>query len=729
MHALLLVEQMGETTPTGSPLRELDDFHPTKKIDQERSPVSTTALDGRATAKEDDREGGLTYDRKSVFFGVGTVERLWLRESTTRANAGRKETDLFASTSNGIGGIVLDRKATSSYSSRLEKLEALCIIYLRKEKWADLKETLNQLLILKKSALGERHLDNSLVLQRIGDFYRLRGNFDSALSFYTDALTIRWLHLGTDHIMVASTLGRIADMNFIGGAFLKAKDVYKEAIRVKLKNPGNDDSGTTLHKLGLVLHTLGDKVEAARILEQAMRLKCVSARTAKQDDATENEGDMVTDTLQGLNALDASFEEISLSAMVQNMIKVQVFRGDYAVAQAQNCLQGGNLPSIPERSCCVESRTHGVGGQKSQLTADQLSATQDTTIRASDHIGTITSRRKVHFANPLLLVWEIPRIDPEDVKMLFYRETDFSQFRKESNLERYRPRGIEARALHVATTLDGIGRQHFECGDWDRALEAFTHALRVKTDTLANDQTSIAGTIYCIGDIYLKQEKLDQALNAYSAALQLRKIDCGDTHLSLASTLLKIAVVHNKMGNPDLAVGAYDEVLKLRTLHLGPSHVMVATIHESIGLIQFKQGRYRLAMNNIKQALRIKEAQLGCQHKGLVGTLVNVGNLYFTRGSLDQAMTIYSRALFIMRRNFDDFKQEILITLQNVGNIFLERDDYEQALSTLNASLQIAESLGPGTHHTAAVLESIGDVKKRLSENVGTTNHPQIDPY
>jgi tetratricopeptide (TPR) repeat protein len=70
--------------------------------------------------------------------------------------------------------------------------------------------------------------------------------------------------------------------------------------------------------------------------------------------------------------------------------------------------------------------------------------------------------------------------------------------------------------------LDAIGADSFAEGDPQKALFAFQHSLRVKTETLLDfSHLSIANTIHCIADIYSKQRKWSHALGAYESALEV----------------------------------------------------------------------------------------------------------------------------------------------------------------------------------------------------------------
>ena len=61
---------------------------------------------------------------------------------------------------------------------------------------------------IRKSIHGQQHEAVATVLQELGDLMDDLGEYESAMSFYIDALEIRRSRLGLDDIAVAETLYR-----------------------------------------------------------------------------------------------------------------------------------------------------------------------------------------------------------------------------------------------------------------------------------------------------------------------------------------------------------------------------------------------------------------------------------------------------------------------------------------------------------------------------------------
>lgn len=101
----------------------------------------------------------------------------------------------------------------------------------------------------------------------------------------------------------------------------------------------------------------------------------------------------------------------------------------------------------------------------------------------------------------------------------------------------------------LVESLDQLGANNYTKGDLPGALEAFNHALRVRSQTHVDfDPKTTCRNIHCIADIYSKQRNWSRALEAYRAALHaIRSSKDEDVHKIVASLERKVALVENQM--------------------------------------------------------------------------------------------------------------------------------------------------------------------------------------
>ncbi len=98
---------------------------------------------------------------------------------------------------------------------------------------------LEKALALMKDAYGEQSPEVATVLQGIGSFNAEHGEFDNALRFHTDALTIRRRALGGDHRDVGLSLGNLAN-SFSGlHHYHFAMEFWERALQILTNTVGD----------------------------------------------------------------------------------------------------------------------------------------------------------------------------------------------------------------------------------------------------------------------------------------------------------------------------------------------------------------------------------------------------------------------------------------------------------------------------------------------------------
>lgn len=97
--------------------------------------------------------------------------------------------------------------------------------------------------------------------------------------------------------------------------------------------------------------------------------------------------------------------------------------------------------------------------------------------------------------------------------------------------------------------LDQLGATNYAKGDLTKAMEAFNHALRVRSQTHVDfDSKTTCKNIHCIADIYSKQRNWKPALEAYRAALYAIRSSKDDDVLEIINGLeRKVAMAEKQV--------------------------------------------------------------------------------------------------------------------------------------------------------------------------------------
>jgi tetratricopeptide (TPR) repeat protein len=97
--------------------------------------------------------------------------------------------------------------------------------------------------------------------------------------------------------------------------------------------------------------------------------------------------------------------------------------------------------------------------------------------------------------------------------------------------------------------LDQLGAANYAKGDFIKAMDAFNHALRVRSQTHVDfDPKTTCKNIHCIADIYSNQRNWKHALEAYRAALYaIRSSKDDDVFETIACLEQKVALVEKQV--------------------------------------------------------------------------------------------------------------------------------------------------------------------------------------
>ncbi len=81
-------------------------------------------------------------------------------------------------------------------------------------------------------------------------------------------------------------------------------------------------------------------------------------------------------------------------------------------------------------------------------------------------------------------------------------------------------------------------------GDWAKALECHTEALRIRRKALGDGHSDVATSLNNIGLIYNAKGEHAQALASFEESLRIKRIALGPDHHAVATTLCNIGSVY-----------------------------------------------------------------------------------------------------------------------------------------------------------------------------------------
>jgi tetratricopeptide (TPR) repeat protein len=140
--------------------------------------------------------------------------------------------------------------------------------------------------------------------------------------------------------------------------------------------------------------------------------------------------------------------------------------------------------------------------------------------------------------------------------------------------------------LEVAACLNCIGVLHYimPSGDDAIALDALQTSLNLRLALLDGDHIDDGTTWNNVGRIFFQQGKYDRAMEAYNEALRIRR-KCQGNSVDVAATLFNIGQVYHQQENRAKALSLYQEFLTLSKAHFGEYHRDICIVTTCIGQV------------------------------------------------------------------------------------------------------------------------------------------------
>ena len=234
----------------------------------------------------------------------------------------------------------------------------------------------------------------------------------------------------------------------------------------------------------------------------------------------------------------------------------------------------------------------------------------------------------------------------------------------------------------VATTLNNIGRVHFDCSDFKEALTYYDEALSIRQDVFGEDHKDVAATIFNIGQAHHRLDLVKEALEYYCKFYSyISRFGSLDQHRDEVVVLKHMAQVHHEQKNVAEARSCYQKAINVSVMLCGPQ----------------------------------QEKETAC--------ILNMfGNMLYENGLFDKAAEIYEQGLVIERKVSEPCCVNIVITLSNIGQALMQQGNYRRALCPYIEAYAI-QSLQPEKDikkltETLSIIGQISNLLGRHSEAV-----------
>jgi CHAT domain-containing protein/Tfp pilus assembly protein PilF len=236
--------------------------------------------------------------------------------------------------------------------------------------------------------------------------------------------------------------------------------------------------------------------------------------------------------------------------------------------------------------------------------------------------------------------------------------------------------------LDQAHTLVGLGKVHYDLGEYQQALDFYYQALSLVRST--DDRRAEANSLSGIGTIYSILGEHQKALDSYNQALLLWRA-IGDRGAEVI-TLNNIGAAYSRLGQNQQSLKYHDQALLLiRAMGRNENWEGADFTLARIGRVYRDLGEPQKALEYFNQALPLSRGRLM-----EANILSNIGVIHSDLGEPQKALEYFNQALQL-RRIMGDRRGEaetltgVALVERNRGNLIEARTQIELALNFIES--------------------------------------------
>lgn len=203
--------------------------------------------------------------------------------------------------------------------------------------------------------------------------------------------------------------------------------------------------------------------------------------------------------------------------------------------------------------------------------------------------------------------------------------------------------------VDLAWAYVNIGHYYGDVNELDRAIEAFSEAIRLRRDDR---------TFRNRADIYVRKNDLDKALADFNEALRINP----KNYIAMNGR----GLLYFRRNDPKRALADFNEAIKL-----DPTN---SQAFNNRAFVYLGQNEYLRALDDLDEALKLRP--------GLATTYHNRGTLHERLANTDRALADYSQAIKLNPKFVDALKSR--------ANLYEKRSNAERAIADLDAAIALA---------------------------------------
>ena len=498
--------------------------------------------------------------------------------------------------------------------------------------------------------------DTSRSLHLLADIYVRKGEYDAALTCYTEVQGIEYQLYGYIHEETANTLNRIGSVLARKGDFDAAIEKHKEALTILKEYHGEElrhplVSQTLIH-IGAVYYRERNSLATVR----------------KKND---------------------SYSTFIEAGMLEVIGRAHEDRGSYkmAIAFFEEKLQCLNLNWNDPKSATTTAELDDISTTLNSL--GMLSCRAGFYMEAIDYydraleVQKMVGCDKMHLATAKVLTATV--------------QFQLGYFQKALSLLQEALKELQAitgkNHETVAATWFQIGVVRVALCDYDDAMDAFEEALRIQTKLLGKHHPATLRTRREIGNMYaIYESELEAAFIQFHDILENQKRIHGQKHPNVAETLHSLGCAYARKGEYRKAIKVLEECYYMRLDFLGSDHPLQASTLYEIAHIHIKRERFKKAVHICNAILEIRRESLSEQHIDLARALATRGSCLVVTGDYNEALKCFEEAFLVAKKAVGNTHPAVADIHILFAAMHLRKCNFDEAKGEITKALAIYQN-------------------------------------
>ena len=293
----------------------------------------------------------------------------------------------------------------------------------------------------------------------------------------------------------------------------------------------------------------------------------------------------------------------------------------------------------------------------------------------------------------------------------------------------------------VGSALHNVAVANLRAGLLNDAKDAIEEAVRIRKETLGEEDSKVADSMVEFGIILLSMKNYSESLETFEKAFKLRQKEfikaekselAQEAELKMAKIRHNIGCVNFELGKLEEAKEAYNKAIDQQKKAFGtwktplmimtdttkPGFLTMASTMCNKGYIELEQGNYKEALTIFQESLKIQKLLLEADNKLILGTLDNVGFAHCMRHDYTKALQIYEELCTLQQESYND--QTLKAWSQSVRKLIfcqIQMKQWDKAFANLEALDDYLKTKGKGKNlkeDQESVRKLMGDVNYQI---------------